>query len=70
MGLRINDTIPNLTVETDQGDIALIKSIFERENVKYVVQGEINTPMGPLPVRFMVPKKQIEQVKEILKEVL
>jgi hypothetical protein len=54
----------------DQGDIALVKSIFERENIKYVIQGEINTPMAALPVRFMVDKKQIDRVKEILKEVL
>ena len=51
-------------------DVAMIKSIFENENITYFVKGEQFTSIQPLvePARIMVKQDQAEQAKEILKK--
>lgn len=52
----------------NMGDIALIKSILESENITYFIQGETNiniTSSGA--ARILVKKEQVEEAKAILK---
>ena len=52
------------------GDIALIKSVLDGEGIIYFFQGEHFTYVRPLalPARLMVKKDQVEQVRELLKD--
>ena len=54
----------------NQGDIALIKSIFDDSNVDYYVFGENFLGADPLiqPARFFVNENQFEEAKEVLKD--
>jgi hypothetical protein len=50
----------------DPGQIALIKSILESEEIPYLPQGE-NFNLGRnIAVRFLVPRDYLEQAREIL----
>lgn len=54
----------------DVGQISLIKSILEAEEIPYLAQGE-NFSLGRnIAVRFLVPKDYIEQAREILSDFL
>jgi hypothetical protein len=54
----------------DPGQIYLIKSILEAEEIPYLAQGE-NFNLGRnIPVRFLVPKDCLEQAREILADFL
>jgi hypothetical protein len=55
----------------NQGDIALIKSILEDANIDYYVFGENFLSVDPLiqPAKFFVNENQIDEVKELLKDI-
>jgi len=54
----------------NQGDIALIKSILEDEDIDYVIYGENFLGIRPLlePARILVNTDQVEVAKNILKD--
>jgi hypothetical protein len=50
----------------DVGQVALIESILEAEEIPYIAQGK-NFNLGRnIAVRFLVPKEYLEETKEIL----
>jgi len=56
---------------TDIGQIAFVKSLLDGHKIKYIAQGDHFTALAKLPqipVRFMVPKSQIKDAKELLKD--
>jgi hypothetical protein len=53
------------------GEIALIKSLLEAENIPYVVQGENFTlRAAPIPVRVLVPREHLVRAREVLEDLL
>ncbi len=52
------------------GDIAFIKSVLDSANITYFFQGEHFVSLKPYitPTRLMVRSDQVEEVKEILKD--
>ena len=52
------------------GDIAIIRSILDSENVTYYFKGKYHQLMRPLaePARLMVRKDQVQKAKDILKD--
>jgi hypothetical protein len=50
----------------DAGQIPLIKSILEAEEIPYIAQGENFNVGRNIAVRFLVPKDYVEMAKEIL----
>lgn len=52
------------------GDIAIIKSVLDSVNITYFFQGENFNywGRGVMPARLMVKKDQVEEAKEILKD--
>jgi hypothetical protein len=53
-----------------QGDVALIKSIFDKENIAYYIENEFGgTFIGGLPMRINVRKEDVEVAKELLKDI-
>jgi hypothetical protein len=59
------DLVEVLTM-ADAGQIPLIKSILEGEEIPYIAQGE-NFNLGRnIAVRFLVPKDYLEMAREIL----
>ncbi|HEY6626411.1 MAG TPA: DUF2007 domain-containing protein [Ignavibacteriaceae bacterium] len=54
----------------NQGDIALIKSILDDSNVDYYVFGETLSSLAMAqPTRFFVNESQLEEAKELLKDI-
>jgi hypothetical protein len=59
------DLVEVLTM-ADAGQIPLIKSILDAEEIPYIAQGE-NFNLGRnIAVRFLVPKDYLEMAREIL----
>ena len=54
----------------NQGDIALIKSILDNNNINYYIVGELFLSVRPLlePARFFVAESQIKQTQKLFKE--
>jgi hypothetical protein len=53
------------------GEIALIKSLLEAENIPYLTQGEnFSAIQVSIPVRFMIPRDHIDRAREILENFL
>lgn len=52
------------------GDIAVIKSVLGSKNITYFFQGENFNYWGDgvIPARLMVKKDQVEEAREILKD--
>jgi len=50
------------------GDLAFIKSIFDANNIRYLVEGENLLYMRALPARIRVDVTQFEAAEELLKE--
>lgn len=50
----------------DAGQIPLIKSILEAEEIPYVAQGENFNLARNIPVRFLVPEDYLEQARAVL----
>ncbi len=52
------------------GDIAVIKSILDGEDINYYIQGEAFNYVQPLvqPAKLMVQKDQADQAREILND--
>jgi hypothetical protein len=59
------DLVEVLTM-ADAGQIPLIKSILEAEEIPYIAQGENFNVGRNIAVRFLVPKDYVEMAKEIL----
>ena len=68
-----NDYIEYVSIlETHNvGDCVFIKSIFDAEGIVYFIQGENVAPylFNALPMRVMVKKDQVENAKNILKDI-
>jgi putative signal transducing protein len=54
----------------DAGQIPLIKSIFEAEDIPYLAQGENFNLARNIPVRFLVPKEYLDDAREVLADFL
>src|SRR5947208_528984 len=54
----------------DAGQIPLIKSILEAEDIPYLAQGENFNLARNIPVRFLVPKEYFEEAKDVLADFL
>ena len=54
----------------DAGQIPLIKSILEAEEIPYLAQGENFNLARNIPVRFLVPKKYLVQARDVLVDFL
>jgi hypothetical protein len=52
----------------DAGQILLIKSILEAEEIPYLAQGENFSLARNIPVRFLVPREFLEEAKDVLAE--
>jgi len=59
----------NLLSTYNLADIALIKSIFDSENITYFYQGENSTYLFGQPAKLMVSKEDIERAKELIKDI-
>lgn len=59
-----------ILVTYNQADIAIIKSIFDAENILYYFNAEHFMQLGLLaePSRLMVAKKDAEMAREILRD--
>ncbi len=68
-GLEFVDLVEVLSI-ADVGQIALIKSILEAEEIPYLAQGENFNLARNIPVRFLVPSDRLEQAREILADFL
>jgi len=54
---------------SDIGKITFVKSLFDGHEIKYIAHGDNVTALARLPgipVRFMVPKSQLKDAKELL----
>jgi hypothetical protein len=54
----------------DPGQISVIKSILEAEEIPYLAQGENFAMARNIPVRFLVPRDYLEDAQEVLVEFL
>jgi Putative prokaryotic signal transducing protein len=54
----------------DAGQIPLIKSILEAEEIPYLAQGENFNLARNLPVRFLVPGEYFAQARDVLVDFL
>lgn len=54
----------------DAGQILLIKSILEAEEIPYLAQGENFSLARNIPVRFLVPIELLEEAKDVLADFL
>lgn len=56
----------------DPGEVALIKSLLEAEDIPFIVQGDHFSSLYGymIPVRFLVPKNKVEEAKALLSEFL
>lgn len=51
------------------GDVAVLKSLLDSENITYYFQGEIFSSLAPLsqPARLMVDQQELETVNDLIK---
>jgi hypothetical protein len=68
-GLDFVDLVEVLSI-ADVGQIALIKSILEAEQIPYLAQGENFNMARNIPVRFLVPKDYFEDARTLLVDFL
>lgn len=55
----------------DPGLIALVKSVLEAEEIPYLAHGEHFSRMhATIPVRFLVAKEDVEEARELLRDLL
>jgi len=59
----------NLLSTHNLANIAVIKSIFDAENITYFFQGENSTYILGQQAKFMVSKDDIERAKELIKDI-
>ena len=65
------DEMDAVLSSTDPSQIALVKSLLDREKIPYFAQGEIHSAIAArIPVRFLVPRSHSNKAKEVLKEFL
>jgi len=65
-----NENYIELLSSLNQGDIALIKSIFNNSKIDYYVFGENLSSLAMVqPTRFFVNEIQLEEAKEVLKDI-
>lgn len=64
------DKYTELLSSFNQGDIALIRSVFDDAKIEYNVTGQNFLSVEPLavPVKFFVLSNQVEEAKELLKD--
>jgi len=62
--------LTELLTTTDQGEIALFKSMLESEEIPFFVQNDhfSTTQAHGMTVSFLVPKEYLEQAKELFDE--
>jgi hypothetical protein len=67
----VKDNYTQILSTLNQGDIALIKSILDDGNIDYFILGENFLGVRPLlePARILVNDNQLEEVKELLKNI-
>ena len=58
----------NLLSTYNQADIALIKSIFDGEDITYFFQGENFAYLLVQPTKLMVSKDDVDRAKELMME--
>ena len=60
----------NILTLSDQGEIALVKSVLESEGIPYCVEGENMSIMysGVLPARVLVPADRVDDAIEALSD--
>jgi hypothetical protein len=63
------DLVEALSI-ADAGQIPLIKSILEGEEIPYLAQGENFNVGRNIPIRFLVPKEYLEEAREALVDFL
>jgi hypothetical protein len=65
-----NQNFIQLFSTLNQGDIALLKSILDDNEVEYYVTGENILALRPLltPAVFYIKESEVEKVKDILKD--
>ena len=54
----------------DPGQVSVIKSILEAEEIPYLAQGENFAMARNIPVRFLVPRDYLENAQEVLTDFL
>ncbi len=55
----------------DSGQIALVKSILDAEEIHYVAHGEHSHSLqSPIPVRFLVAKEDVTRARGVLGHLL
>ena len=54
----------------DAGEVSIIKSILEGEDIPYLAQGENFALPRNLAVRFLVPRDYLDITKEVLADFL
>ena len=54
----------------DAGQIAIIKSILEAEDIPYLAQGENFALARNIAIRFLVPREYLDDAKEVLLDFL
>jgi putative signal transducing protein len=54
----------------DAGQIPLVKSILEAEDIPYLAQGENFNLARNIPVRFLVPREYLEEAEDLLEDFL
>jgi len=65
------DELDAVLSSTDPSQIALVKSLLDRDKIPYFAQGEIHSAIGArFPVQFLVPKSLSKKAKKVLKEFL
>jgi Putative prokaryotic signal transducing protein len=63
--------IEEVLTTIDPGEIALIKSLLDAEEIPYLAQGEHSHSLqSPIPVRFLVPKAHVVRAREVLEDLL
>jgi len=63
--MQFADLVEVLSI-ADAGQIPLIKSILEGEEIPYLAQGENFNLARNIPVRFLVPNDYLEQARDVL----
>ena len=62
--------LESVLTTTNHGEMALVESLLDAEDIPYLAQGEAFTLRAPVPVRFLVRKEDAARAREVLAELL